>query len=87
MLNNNQCATESEGEKRKLNFNSVFEQLLSMGKDSPTCNDPCVLKTFAPKSKDSGKSSSIETCSYCSKPGHNKRNCYYKYPNKGGDTF
>ena len=87
MLNNNQRATKSEGEKRELNFDSVLEQLLGMGKDSSTRNDPCLLKTFAPKSKDKGKFSSIETCSYCSKPGHNKRNCYYKYPNKGGSTF
>ena len=50
-------------------------------------NDPRLLKTFAPKSKDKGKSSFNKTCSYCSKPGHNERNCYYKYPNKGGDVF
>ena len=87
MLNNNQRATESKGEKRKLNFDSVLEQLLSMGKDSPMRNNACLLKSFAPKSKDKGKSFSIETCSYCSKPGHTERNCYYKYPNKGGDTF
>lgn len=87
MLNNNQRATKSEGEKKELDFDSVLEQLLSMSKDSPSRNDPRLLKTFAPKSKDKGKSSSNETCSYCSKPGHNKRNCYYKYPNKGGDTF
>lgn len=26
-------------------------------------------------------------CFYYSKPGHNKRNYYYKYPNKGGVAF
>ncbi len=87
MLNNNQRATESEGEKIELDFDSVLKQLLSMSKDSPMRNDPRLLKTFAPKSKDKGKSSFNKTCSYCSKPGHNERNCYYKYPNKGGDTF
>ncbi len=87
MLNNNQRATESEGEKKELDFDSVLEQLLNMSKDSPTRNDPRLLKTFAPKSKNKSKSSSNETCSYCSKPGHNERNCYYKYPNKRGDAF
>ena len=87
MLNNNQLATESESEKKELDFDSVLEQLLSMSKDLPTRNDPRLLKTFAPKSKDKGKSSSNETCSYYSKPGHNERNCYYKYRNKGGDAF
>lgn len=87
MLNNNQRATESEGEKKYLDFDSVLEQLLGMSKDPPTRNDHRLLKTFAPKSKDKGKSSSNETCSYCSKPGHLERNCYFKYPEKGGNTF
>ncbi len=87
MLNNNQCEPKSEGEKKELDFDSVLKQLLGMSKDSPTRNDPRLLKTFAPKSKDKSKFSFNETCSYCSKPGHNERNCYYKYPNKGGNAF
>ncbi len=87
MLNNNQRATESEGGKKELDFDSALEQLLSLSKDLPTRNDPRLLKTFAAKSKDKCKSSSNETCSYCSKPGHNERNCYYKYPNEEGDAF
>ena len=75
MLNNNQRAIESEGEMKELDFDSVLEQLLSMSKDLPTRNDPRLLKTFAAKSKDKCKSSSNETCSYCSEPGHNERNC------------
>ncbi len=87
MLNNNQRATESEREKKELDFDSVLEQLFSISKDSLTRNDPCLLKIFASKSKDKGRSSSNETCSYCSKPGHNERNYYNKYSNKGRDAF
>lgn len=87
MLNNNQRAIESRREKKELDFDSVLEQLLSMSKDSLALHDSRSLKTSAPKPKDRGKSYSNETCSYCSKPGHNDCSCYYKYPEKGGDTF
>ena len=87
MLNNNQRAIESRREKKELNFDSVLEQLLSMSKDSLALHNSRSLKTSAPKPKDKGKSYSNETSSYCSKPGHNDRSCYYKYPEKGGDTF
>lgn len=58
-----------------------------MGKDSPALHDSRLLKTFASKPKDEGRSHSNKTCSYCSKPSHNDHSCYYKYPGKGGDTF
>lgn len=68
-----------------IDFDSVLEQLLSMSKDSPAPHDSRSLKTLAPKPNDKGKSH--ETCSYCSKSGHNDRSCYYKHPEKWGDTF
>ena len=87
MLANNQCANKSKGDKRELDFDFVFEQLLNISKDSSAPHDSRSLKTFVPKSKDKGKSHSNKTCLYYSKLGHSDGNYYYKHPKKTSDTF
>lgn len=62
MFNNNQQIIKLKDKKKKLNFNFVFKQLLSISKDSPTHNKFYLLKTFVPNSKDKDKFFSNKTC-------------------------
>lgn len=87
MLNNNEHATESEGKKKKLDFDLILEQILYISRDSPMCNNPRSPKTSALKSKYKSKTFCHKTSSYCNKPSQFKRNCYFQYLENSKKTF
>lgn len=87
MLTNNRKAEQAKETKTEPDFDSIFEQVLSLDTQKKT-NASRSMKTAA-KGNESKKPSIALTisCPYCSKGDHTEDKYYYKHPKRASESF
>ena len=87
MLTNDKKADQAKGAKTEPEFDSIFEQVLSLDIQKKVSESRSIKS--ASKAKEAKKTPSFSTlsCPYCKKSGHTEDQCYYKYPERASESF